>query len=368
MTTVKSKARRRHASASLFHDASQFYPAPGCNRCVDRPLCGGLAAGGLFDCTSRCCGKPATCRWVCRANPLFKDYIQTIRGLSLDNITIAVAPEVPVLPLSAPLIYHASRRIQPLQVPAAAIKLAQLFDRKTGAPRYPTRQALTEKFKVAEGALLIASGVDDDPVIERWWAIGLNARRAAIEIFRASGIGLVTCPNFTLCADWPRTGDLAAMKRIAACYEEFAIGGLPAALHLNGRTDTDFARWTEFLRRNALISHVAFEFTTGPARAERRPLYVHWLTALARNVERPLHIVLYGDASVVAELDGAYAGTTWIDSSSFIKAVHRQAAVRIGNAQLGWQPSPTEHLADIDHLVAKNVAETRLFHMQRMDR
>lgn len=364
MTTDRSKPAR-HANASLFHDATKFYAAPGCDRCVDKPLCGGIAAGGLFDCMSRCCGKPATCEWVCRRNPRFTKYVQTIRGLSLDNIAIAAAAPAPVLPLSAPLIYHASRRVEPLRVPAAAIKLAQLFDRRTGMARFHTRLALADKFKIAEDAVLIASGVDKDPVIERWWGIGQNARRAAIAAFKAAGIGMVTCPNFTLCADWPRTGDLAAMKRISLCYEEFADSGLPAALHLNGRTDADFVQWIAFLKRNPLITHVSFEFTTGTARADRRPLYVRWLIGLARSVERPLHIVLYGDAAVVPELAGAFAGTTWIDTSSFLKAVHRQAAIRIGNTQLGWHPSPTPVLANIDNIISNNVAETSLLHSQR---
>jgi hypothetical protein len=66
---------------------------------------------------------------------------------------------------------------------------------------------------------------------------------------KAIGVAIVTAPNFSLSVDWPRTGDMAAMKRITRVYAEFMNAGRPASLHAHGRTDTDFMRWAALLRR-----------------------------------------------------------------------------------------------------------------------
>jgi hypothetical protein len=187
---------------ALHHDAERFLRAPGCQGCIDRALCGQLhTAVRLLDCTEHCCGKPDSCTWVCRRNPHFKRHMQAIGGLSLDNIRLT-GPALPVAPLPpvVPLIYHRSRRATPLEIPAAAIKLAQFFDRRTGAPRFTSREDLCRHFALSPSAALLVSGVDKDPVIERWWGIGLPQRLAVIEAMKA--IGLPSSPRRTSRSAW----------------------------------------------------------------------------------------------------------------------------------------------------------------------
>ncbi len=356
----------RRAAKTLYHDADRYLQALGCETCKDRDYCGGInISGGLFDCTAQCCGKPHACQWVCRNNPNFVRHVQSLRGFSLDNIRVNATKACTPLPAIAPLVFHGYRRTRPLDVPFVAIKLVQLLDRRNGSPRFVTRGALTSHFKLAPDTQLIASGVDHDPIIERWWSIGAHARRDVIAAMKACGIAIVTCPNYSLCLDWPRTGDLAAIKRIAICYEEFTSAGLPAALHVNGRTDTDFARWAELLKAHPSITHVSYEFTTGAAHAVRRPQHIAWLSKLAGSLDRPLDLIIYGDSSVAHALSAAFRTVTWIDTSSFIKAIHRQKATRLGNGQLVWHPHPTEPHAPIDDLIAHNVAEAAAFHALR---
>ncbi len=356
----------RRAAKALYHDADRYHQALGCETCKDRDHCGGLhLSGGLFNCTVQCCGKPQECQWICRNNPLFVRHVKSFRGFGLENIRINAIDGCPPLPAIAPLVFHGYRRTRPLDVPVAAIKLVQLLDRRDGTPRFSSRNALTSHFKIAPEAMLIASGVDHDPIIERWWSIGTNARRDVIAAMKACGIAIVTCPNYSLCLDWPRTGDLAAIKRIAICYEEFASAGLPAALHVNGRTDKDFARWAELLKAHPSITHLSYEFTTGASHAPRRPQHITWLSQLAAAVDRPLDLIVYGESSVAHELGDAFRTVTWIDTTSFIKAIHRQKATRLGNGQLIWQPHPTAQQAPIDDLIAHNVAESAAFHTLR---
>lgn len=349
----------RRAARALSHDAARYFEALGCASCKDREHCGGLSLpGGLLNCYAQCCGKPQACGWVCRNNSDFARHVRSIRGFDLGNVRPADIGTAPPLPDVVPLIYHGYRRQQKLAVPAAAIKLVQLFDRRDGAARFQDRGALMHQFMLSPETLLLASGVDDDPAIERWWAIGARARREVITSMRRCGIALVTCPNYSLCLDWPRTGDLAAMKRIALCYEEFAEAGQSAALHVNGRTDFDFHRWGKFLAKHPSITHVSYEFTTGAGRQSRRDMHIAWLAELPDRAGRPLDIVVYGDSAVARTLANHYRSVTWIETTSFIKAVHRQKAVRSGNDRLSWDNAPTPESAPIDDLVADNIAET----------
>lgn len=349
---------------ALHHDAERFLRAPGCNHCIDRDICGGLnTQTRLLDCMEHCCGKPNQCTWVCRRNPHFKNQMQEIGGLRLDNIKIT-APAIPVasFPALVPLIYHGYRRAKPLDTPAVAIKLAQMFDKRTGAPRFASRDELCRRFACSPSASIVVSGVDDDPVIERWWGIGKPQRLAVIEMMKAVGVALVTSPNFSLCVDWPRYGDMAAMKRIGLVYAEFMNAGVPATLHANGRTDSDFARWAALLRRLEVISHLSYEFTTGAAHGERRDRHIAWLKGLACSVSRPLHLVVYGDTTVVPELKPAFASVVLIETSSFMKAIHRQEPVREGNGSLSWRTRPINPDDDISDLLRTIVEETCAVH------
>jgi hypothetical protein len=306
-----------------------------------------------------CCNKPDTCQWMCRRNPHFLSQLQEIGGFSLDNIQIdgpalAVAPLPPVVPL----IYHGYRRAKPLVAPAAAIKLAQLYYRRTGVPRFSSREQLCRRFALLPSVTLVASGVDDDPYIEPWWGIGRPRRLAIIEAMKATGIALVTAPNFSLSVNWPRTGDMAAMKLIARVYEEFVGAGLPATLHTHGRTDTDFAHWARLLQRIEAIDRLSYEFTTGAAYGERRDRHIAWLKGLAGSVARPLHLVVYGDTTVVQELAPAFATVTLIETSSFFKAIHCQEPAQDERGRRAWRTRPTRRDADLSDFLQSAIAET----------
>jgi hypothetical protein len=91
----------------------------------------------------------------------------------------------------------------------------------------------------------------------------LAQRRDAIRALRSLGVTLVTTPNFSLFIDQPRWDDLHSQKRIMIVHEEFLSEGLPAALHVNARTERDWERWTEYIAARPELTHIAFEFATG---------------------------------------------------------------------------------------------------------
>ena len=312
----------------------------------------------MLDCSIHCCGNPDKCKWVCRRNPRFRQQLQEIGGFSLTNVTLKATPAPPRLPMMATQIYHGSSRTEPFEAECIAIKLSQLFDKRTGSPLFASRAELNRAFMIADTSVLIVTGVDQDPVIERWWRVGLSARRRIIAHLVEMKIGLATAPNYTLSLNWPRTNDLFAMKRILLCGAEMMDGGLPTALHVNGRTPHDFERWAEVIVRNEAVTHLAYEFTTGAAHGERREQHVAWLCALAAAAGRPLHLVVFGDMRVVVPLKAAFDAVTWIDTSTFMKTINRQRATRITNGRLAWPTSPTPVLASLHELLAHNATES----------
>lgn len=350
----------------LHDDPARHLPAPGCAGCLDRLTCGSLStASGLFDCSIHCCNRPDSCRWVCRRNRHFRQQMQEIGGLSFDTVMIPAVSRAPILPDYVPQIFHGSLRELPLVTPAAAIKITQLFDKRTGKARFTKREALLRHFMIDAAAKIIVTGVDDDPGIERWWHVGRNARRQVIEQIADMGVEIATTPNFSLSLNWPRVGDLFAMKRILLCAAEMMAGGLPAALHVNGRTPRDFERWAWVVQRSDAITHLAYEFTTGAAYGERRERHTAWLCEVAARAGRPLGIIVFGDSRVVVPLKTAFAHVIWVDTSSFMKTVHRKRATRVGNGKLLWPSDPTLREQPLHDLLAHNVEEGHAYYRMR---
>lgn len=163
-----------------------------------------------------------------------------------------------------------------------------------------------------------------------------------------------TTPNYSLFLDRPRWDDLHSIKRIAIVHSEFLSEGLPAALHINGRTDADFHRWTDYVLMRPEITHLAYEFTTGTGAAGRREKHVLWLAELARSARRPLHLIIRGGAELLSSLNTAFANVTFLDTSVFMKTMKRQRAFYKDDGGIGWQPSPTIAGAPLDDLFAEN--------------
>src|SRR5690606_30898396 len=133
------------------------------------------------------------------------------------------------------LIYHGSRRQQALDAEVVALRLSDVVNFRAKTPKFASREALCEAFRLDPNCSIILTGVDHDSRIEPWWTLG-SARPAIIQGLVALGVTLVTTPNFSLILDHPRTDDMHAMKRIAILFAEFLEHGMAAALHPNGRT------------------------------------------------------------------------------------------------------------------------------------
>lgn len=353
----------RRRERQLWHDATRNTPALGCYSCPERPLCGGICAvAPYFDCLTYCCGEPASCGSVCRAAPVtFARRMWEVDGLELDNVPRGPLLQAPTLPRVVPVLFHGSSREGGAALAAAALPLCAMFGRRNGLPRFEDRMALREAFRLAPDTPVLLTGTDEDPPLERWWELGAARRANVIRAMRAAGVGMVTTPNYSLTTNAPRWDDLYALKRIGLVHGEFLAENMPAALHVNGRTDTDFKRWTEFIAARDEITHVAYEFTTGTGWAGRREQHAAWLTKLASEVGRPLHLVVRGGFSLLGTLISAFAGLTVLETESFMRTMKRRRGLPMGTARLDWLATPTERGAPLDVLYADNAAAMQVW-------
>ncbi|MEQ1756078.1 MAG: hypothetical protein ABL973_18290 [Micropepsaceae bacterium] len=283
-----------------------------------------------------------------------------VGGLSFKNVKRVNPQGVPELPRVIPLIDHRYGRASILNEHAVALSLYKVVNMATGALHVTTREALARRFLIPEDATIILSGVEQDGSIERWWEI---ANRSEILAGLASlGVEAITAPNYSVLNDVPRTDNLHAIKRILLTWTEMAAAGLPAALHVNARTEHDYRRWGDLIIERSEIEMLAFEFATGAGHGERINWHVEQLCKLSERAGRPLTLIIRGGGRKADLLRHHFAHVTLIDTEAFARAIRRKRAVLTDSGRLKWVSYPTPIGAPIDDLVACNIAAVRLAH------
>ncbi len=346
----------------LLDDAVKNPSALGCLTCPDYRDCGGLhIEAGVFDCVGFCaCADPAKCDMVCRNKvEQFVDRYQEVGGFDLGSIPRVAARASPALPPVIPWIGHKYSRQTILPETVVALSLYDLFHMGTGEPHVMTRAELAQRFLISEDATLVVTGVDRDAKLEAWW--GFEYREHQLSALRALDVALVTGPNFSLFTDTPRPDNLHSMKRIAMSWEELMAGGVAAALHVNARTDHDYNRWAQFIRERPEVMVIAFEFGTGGGYQGRIDWHVERLCALARQVRRPLTLVLRGGISALGRLRTDFDQVILIETDSFTRTRGRRRAEIQPSGRLRWMKVTTEAGAPLDELLAHNIATHRAY-------
>jgi hypothetical protein len=144
------------------------------------------------------------------------------------------------------------------------------------------------------------------------------------------------------------------MKRIALVHQEFLSAGMPAALHVNARTERDWDRWGEFIASRPEITHVAFEFATGAGWAGRIQWHAEQLTKLRMAVGRPLNLVVRGGITIMPRLFAVFEKVTCLETSIFLKTMRRKAAVLRADGAVRWKHAPTAQDGTLDALLNHN--------------
>lgn len=352
--SVKDVSQRSlQSERKLWHDPGNT-PSLGCLRCPDRATCGGLqVSAAIFDCLAHCCNRPQDCDAVCRNNPDFVDRIREISGFDLASVPRAKLLPEPILPTVVPMLYHGAQREGPFSTEAVCLPLFKVLNPYMSSVRFESHDELCDKMKISPNATIVLSGTAIDQPLERWWGLG-NKRRTIIHAMRHLRVALVTTPNYSLFTDQPRWNDLHSMKRIALIWQEFIDEGLPAALHVNARTDTDWQRWKDFIGERLEATFVAYEFGTGAGWQSRINWHVEHLAGLAQAIRRPLHLVVRGGHAILPTLVSAFDRLSVIETSAFMKTMNRQLASVTARGLIQWKPFPTDKDEPLDRLMDFN--------------
>ena len=332
----------------------------GCTVCPALQLCGGLhIAAPIFDCRSLCtCIRTGHCSGVCRRDPrAFLARIREIGGFAFTDIPRFSLRTTRAIPQYVPIIYAGTDRHAALDDGTVALPLLSLFNRASGTERFGSRDKLLQFFKLSSTTRLVLTGVDNDRSIERWWSF--PGRPRLIDTLHALGVEMVTTPNYSLPTDVTRYDNMHNMKRILLTWSEFMAAGMPCALHLNARTDTDYRRWADFVAQREEVATVAFDFTTGTEHPVRGAWHRDQLVALAHRVHHPLHLVLRGGSRHLPQLVAAFSSVSLLDSNPYMKTKFRQRARFVIGAGLEWRSSPTAPGEPLDDLLRYNIDAER---------
>lgn len=348
--------RNLRREKKLWHDGDRHTLSLGCHACPEHGICGGInAERDIFYCLDNCCRNPANCDSVCPNNPKkYVDRIREVGGFDLENVPRAMSLPKPSLPNVVPLLYNRSSREAPFKARAVCLPLYKIIPRHNGEERYANAASLADGFLFKEGLPVVLTGICTDPSLERWWSLG-PGRLDAIRKLRDLGVVLVTTPNFSLFTDQPRWDDMHSMKRIALTHEEFLREGMPAALHVNARTERDWDRWAEYIRKRSEVTHIAFEFRTGAGRSGRIMWHVAQLSGLAQSVGRPLRLVVRAaKREILQELSMEFERVTHINTNLFVKTIKRQRAYMQNSGEISWEEFHTDQNRPVDELLIHN--------------
>lgn len=333
--------------------------ALGCLGCADLGTCGGIRKKqDAYWCLDDCCGKPDTCDGMCPNNPLgFLERMREVNGLELDTIPRAAPCAAPPLPSYVPYIYHGNRRAVPLDIEAVALPLRRFY-RADGRPRFTSRAEVEATFGLAPHTQLVLIGSGRDAAIEAWWKLS-ETRGPLLATLRTLGVALITGPNYSMFTDEVRYNDMHAMKRIGTTWQEIVGAVVPGAYHLNARTPQDYRRLAAFLAARPEVTDVAFEFKTGAAWRTRLGFHLEELAQLPGRAGRPLHFVMIGGINAIPVLAPAFGRVTYIDTSAFMNAVHRQRLYLNNEGVMKKIPELTLIGQPIDDLLVENLATVR---------
>jgi hypothetical protein len=313
----------------------------------------------MYDCDALCkCVDKEKCDLVCRKRPThFIQRVREIGGFSLSTVPRAAPVDIPALPKVIPFIDHKSARNGRFLSDAVALPLYRVVDLKAGRLHVHSREELADRFHISADATIMLSGVEKDGYIERWWE--LKNRKETLEDLRQLDIGMITSPNYSVLTDVPRSDNLHAIKRIALTWAEMAAAGLPAALHVNARTEQDYRNWRAMIAERQEVMALAFEFATGAGRPDRIDWHVGQLCKLASDIDRPLTLIIRGGARKLSTLAQAFSHVTLLETDSFSRTHRRRRAWISDEGKLKWARYPTPEGAPLDELFAHNAAWVR---------
>jgi hypothetical protein len=337
--------------------------APGCPGCVWYEWCGGfepertLFSNDCFQMT--CCkftvGEQAvqTCGIACPHNPRFLELLQDMGGMETGHLPPLVQADV-VLSRYVPLIHHQYSRNEPLDWPVVALDTYQVFKLKDDRLLAIAEDAagLRRAFGLAPAAAVILRGIGSDRCLERYWEY--RRKDVVAEQMARLGLSLVVGPNYSHFLDVPGTERLSNRKRQLLCLDEMTQAGVSPVPHLNAVQPGEWRFWRDLLKASPAIQFVAVEFETGNKAPVEGCKVIDNLAGIQDALGRRLYPVIIGGTQFVEYVAVRFDQASFIDSTPFVKAVHRQR-LDLHDGCPVWEASPTSEGQGVEAILAHNL-------------
>lgn len=331
------------------------YASVTCRQCVLFDRCGGLFnERPMMNCFEQFCCQDGSCDHVCPYKR--EDYrrrMQEIGGLRFDDIPKLNQSPLD-LPTYVPMIHHGSRRRTDLQADAVALDPYVIFGLRNGTYRSIADDgaALRHHFKIASTTKIVLRGTAEDSDLERYWSYRKTDH--VLEQMASLGISLVIGPNYSQFLDTPRTDSLFNRKRQLLCLAEMSQAGISVAPHLSALMPPDWVFWTEFLRSNDQLRHIALNFQTGNKNWNEGTKVIDKIQKIQDEIGRSLVLVLIGGGQFVQYAARVLGQFVLIDSEPFTKS-HRRRLFQPDGVKRRWKETWSLTGQPIDHILQENV-------------
>jgi Domain of unknown function (DUF4417) len=333
------------------------YASATCPKCVLFDRCGGLFNNRpLLNCFEQFCCEDGSCDHVCPYKPAdYRRRMLEIGGLRFDDIP--PLHQLPIaLPTYIPMVHHAYRRSGDLQADVVALDPYSIFRCRNGGYRsvVDCGAALRRHFKIAPAARVILRGTAEDRFLEQFWSY--RKSDGVVEQIASLGVSLVIGPNYSQFLDVPRSDCLFNRKRQLLCLAEMSQAGISVAPHLSALMPPDWSFWTEFLRSNDQLHHVALNFQTGNKNVNEGQKVIDRVRKVQDTIGRPLSLILIGGAQFVQYTARHLGRFVLIDSQPFAKS-HRRRLFQPDGEKRRWPETWTLATQPIDHILQGNIDE-----------
>jgi hypothetical protein len=295
----------------------------------------------------------------------FPDLVEDVGGL-------CSPPKLPLLscdgtfPHYIPQVDHGSSRAATLNEQVVVVPLTALIQKDRWGRlrlRYTSPETLRQGMQLSRGTGVLLSSIAPDQPLEDFWT--QHQQRELLPQLAALDLLGMTTPNFSFMRDVPRTNALYNLTRIFRMAERITKAGIPTILHLQANSMYDWARWAEVLKVQPNVRLVALEFQTGASQHAVGSRYYFGLVGLQQELGRPLHPVLFAAGGRINELGKDFESFSLVDSTPFLKTVHRQFLVQLPNNRWIWRPQPSKPGEPLHALLASNIANHRARMLQR---
>jgi hypothetical protein len=343
-------------------------PAPPCSSCAECVFlrdCGGLDgpdySNGCFQrCDLYCKLNPCDC--LCPCTPIgFDEAWDDVGGICIPP-SICVTPRTArKLPYYVPNIHHAGNRRHVLSERVVAIPLAAIIrkNRRGLEIAFETHDELCFTLKLARSTQVLLSCIAPDQLIEDFWR-DHQLKNLLQQVSKLNLLGM-TVPNYSFMLDTPRVNSLYSLSRIFRLVDRMGDAGVPTVPHINASTISDWGKWEQIMKTLPQIHYVAFEFQTGLRDDARRTKFLKNLGQMMQSLGRKIHPIVFGGTGRIQELKALFEDFTVVDSTPFMKTVHRFNLVQSAKLRPRWRLFQGPATECLSQRLAANIFHHRQF-------